>query len=261
MPFLNRNSNAEINYLVEGSGDLDILLFNGASLNLEFWGSLAQELTAIGRVLRFDQRNAGQTRFEGSFSLNTVAADAATLMKDQGSERVIAIGHAWGGRVAQVFARDYPHLLSKLVICANGGQFPPIDTSVIDQALREARRSGDRSAWESAYEARWCAKGFRDRAPERFQEVADLGWNSRANKAASWDPKVSPSSSYWGTATVPTLLIYGEEDKNGTPKNAEDLHQRIRNSELIMLSNAGHFVIREQEEQVLEAITTFANKK
>ncbi|XOV90660.1 MAG: alpha/beta fold hydrolase [Pseudomonadota bacterium] len=53
-------------------------------------------------------------------------------------------------------------------------------------------------------------------------------------------------------------MIYGEEDKNGTPKNAADLHGRLPDSTLLMLPNAGHFVIREKEDEVLDAISGFA---
>ena len=74
--------------------------------------------------MRLDQRNAGATRASGSFSLLDVAADAAALLDHLKIERAIVAGHAWGGRVAQVFARDYPHRVTGLVICGTGGQFP-----------------------------------------------------------------------------------------------------------------------------------------
>lgn len=260
MPHHTRNDSVEINYQVQGEGPDTYLLFNGASLTIAFWGSLATRLAESGRVIRFDQRNAGETRFVGDFTLNDVAADVASLLAALECEKVIAIGHAWGGRAAQVFARDYPHLVKALVICANGGQFPPRDTKQIDQRLREARVAGDRDAWERAYEARWCGAGFAARDPDRFREVADLGWNGTARRDARWNSSVSPSASYWGTATVPCLLIYGEEDKNGTPENAEDLLRRLPDAELLMLPGAGHFVIREQEDRVLDAITQFASK-
>ena len=260
MPFLTRTTTADIHYVVEGDGPDTFLLFNGASLNLAFWGSLATRLASVGRVIRFDQRNAGKTRFEGTFSLNDVAADAAALMAEAHCDQAVVIGHAWGGRAAQVFARDYPHLVRGLVICANGGQFPPRETSTIDEQLRGARKSGDRAAWEQAYEARWCGQGFAERDPERFKEVADLGWQSVPNRTAKWDAKVSPSESYWGTTKAPCLLIYGDEDKNGTPENANDLHRRIEKSELVMLKNAGHFVVREQEDKVFDAIRGFTGR-
>ena len=66
-----------IHYRLDGEHGPLLLLFNGAGLPLTFWGSLAQRLAQYCRVLRFDQRNAGRTEFEGNFSLLDTAADAA----------------------------------------------------------------------------------------------------------------------------------------------------------------------------------------
>ena len=76
---------------------------------------------------------------------------------------------------------------------------------------------------------------------------------------ATWDMRIAPSSSYWGSARVPTLLIYGTEDGNGTRQNAEDLARRIPGARLHFIDQAGHFVIREQPGQVLALMRAFAN--
>ncbi|MBI4768473.1 MAG: alpha/beta fold hydrolase [Deltaproteobacteria bacterium] len=73
------------------------MLFNGATLPLQFWDPVARDLAIQDRVLRLDQRNAGDTRASGSFSLLDVAADAAALLDHLQIERVIVAGHAWGG--------------------------------------------------------------------------------------------------------------------------------------------------------------------
>ena len=40
----------ELNYQLEGDGDVTFLLFNGNSLSLEFWGSFADKLATRARV-------------------------------------------------------------------------------------------------------------------------------------------------------------------------------------------------------------------
>jgi pimeloyl-ACP methyl ester carboxylesterase len=155
-----------------------------------------------------------------------------------------------------VFARDYPHLVAGLVICGTGGQFPPDDLGDWPQQLRAARKSGDREAWETALEAMFCGAGFRQRAPESFRFIADACWPPAVARGR-WDSRVTPSDSYWGSAKCPSLLIYGGQDKNGTPKNARDLQSRL-DGELHMFDDAGHFVVREREAEVAGLITRFA---
>ncbi len=250
-------SSLTLNYDTIGEGDNDFLLFNGGTLPLEFWGPFAQDLAKLGRVVRFDQRNAGRTRFEGSFTLGDTAADATALLDHLSIERAIVIGHAWGGRAAQVFARDFPERLSHLVILGTGGQLPPVDMSDVMRRTREAIQAGNREAWAPLFEQLWFAAGFAEREPEAFQAVTDLMWTYRPPRTAQWDAKAYPSPSYWGTAQLPTLLIYGNEDKNGTPENANDLLQRLPDARLVMVEGAGHFVVREDPQRILSELRLF----
>jgi 3-oxoadipate enol-lactonase len=252
----------QLAYRVDGHGSACWLLFNGASLPMQFWDGLADGLAQDATVVRMDQRNVGATRAEGPFSLLDVAADAAALLDHLEIEQVIVAGHAWGGRVAQVFARDYPHRVAGLVICGTGGQFPATVPPMVMQQLREASRARDRPRWEAALEAAFCAKGFSARQPAAFRALSDLQWGQLASQperaSASWDMRIAPSPSYWGSARAPALLVYGSEDGNGTAANANDLAARLPGSKLRFIEQAGHFVIREQPDQVLALMREFA---
>jgi pimeloyl-ACP methyl ester carboxylesterase len=146
------------------------------------------------------------------------------------------------------------------VICGTGGQFPPSVDAAELKSLNEATRSGDRTAWETSVEAVYCAPGFSARDPQTFAGVCDAIWDHPPPRGIRWDPRVSPSPSYWGLARIPTLLIYGRHDRFGTPENAADLHQRIPRSRLVTFEDAGHFVIREAEERVAAEIGRFIDE-
>lgn len=228
-----------------------------STLPLEFWGPLAEKLSTIGRVICFDQRNAGGTQFEGEFTLGDVASDATRVLSHLGVQQAIVIGHAWGGRVAQVFARDFPDCVSHLVIIGTGGQFPPVDMSETAALAQQARKRDDRTTWEHYFEKQWFGAGFANREPMVFHEVTELLWHYHPPRLARWNARAYPSGGYWGSAKMPTLLIYGSEDKNGTPENAADLEQRLSHSRLLMIEGTGHFVVREAPDRILVAISEF----
>jgi pimeloyl-ACP methyl ester carboxylesterase len=64
------------------------------------------------------------------------------------------------------------------------------------------------------------------------------------------------------TITVPTLLIYGDQDQR-SPADVVgvDLHARIPGSELLVIQAAGHMVNLEQPEAFNAAIRRFAHER
>jgi len=64
------------------------------------------------------------------------------------------------------------------------------------------------------------------------------------------------------TITVPTLLIYGDQDQR-SPADVvgTDLHARIPGSELLVIAAAGHLVNLEQPDAFNSAIRVFAHKR
>lgn len=252
---LNIEQSVDINFVDDHHANLNadqpsLLFFNGATLPLAFWDPIVERLQAHYRCIRFDQRNAGATRFAGTFTLNDIAADAARLLDHLAVTEVVAIGHAWGGRVAQVFARDYPHLVRAMMVCGTGGQLPAVTDPQTLKAMRHAAKVGDRGAWEDALHETFCGAGFREREPQVFAALSEVLWSQPPHADAVWDAAVTPSSSYWGSTRLPTLLLYGTEDKNGTPDNARDLAAKVPGAELEFFAHAGHFVIREAADPV-----------
>ncbi len=268
MAVLEVSQQVRLHWRVDGAGPRTWLLFNGASLALSFWDPIALALARTDRVLRLDARNAGGTQASGEFSLLDLAADAARLLDhlgvDTGSQRLLVAGHAFGGRVAQVFARDWPHRVRGLAICGTGGQVPATVPGEGLERMREAARVNDRAGWALALEAAYCAPGFARRDPAAFEALVADQWDAlqarraNADSGARWDPRIAPSPSYWGTARVPALLVYGTEDRNGTRENALDLQQRIPGARLHFVADAGHFVIRERPAEVLAHLQAFA---
>ncbi|MEM7018909.1 MAG: alpha/beta hydrolase [Pseudomonadota bacterium] len=260
MADLNLSHTLSIRYQVDGDAPSTFLLFNGASLPLEFWDPVVERLADKHRVIRFDARNGHGSQFEGHFSLLDTAADVGALLDHLEVESVIAAGHAWGGRAAQVFARDYPHRLKALAVCGTGGQFPARVSRETMTALRDTRKQNDFEAWCDPMLDAYCHAGFRDRAPDDFVATMKLIWELGPNAKARWDASIAPSPSYWGTATVPVSLLYGTADLFGTPENAKELAKRLPDAELIFTEEAGHFIVREQPEFLAESLLAFAAK-
>jgi pimeloyl-ACP methyl ester carboxylesterase len=57
---------------------------------------------------------------------------------------------------------------------------------------------------------------------------------------------------------IPTLILFGEHDKVVPPANAELLSEKIANSKVVILPNAGHFFPIEIPEAAARAVIDFA---
>lgn len=68
-------------------------------------------------------------------------------------------------------------------------------------------------------------------------------------------------SEYASKITIPTLLIWGRQDASTPLIQAEMIHDRIEDSQLDIVNGAGHFVHREQPENVAAFITQFLDKR
>ena len=60
-----------------------------------------------------------------------------------------------------------------------------------------------------------------------------------------------------GKINTPTLIIVGDEDTATVPAKSERMHERIKNSKLVVIKNAGHSSSIEEPEQVNKAVEEF----
>jgi len=244
-------------YRLDGAGTRTFLLFNGAGCTTETWGELAEWLAELGTVVRFDARGSGKTDLpEEPYTLETLAEDGRSLMDHLQIDRAILIGHAFGGRVAQIFTRDHAERSSALILCGTGGLFPPKTEPPLPHASREEN-------WLRMF----CGRRFRKEQPEQARRLVHEAFALPASPGAGEYRRkaieATPAPTYWGTTpdSVPVLLLYGTEDRFGHAENAHDLAGRLPKSRLVFVPAAGHFAIREKPQRILTEIKRFLKEK
>lgn len=234
-----------IHTVVEGDGERTFLLLNGAGQSLHTWDHVVPELRSAGRVIRFDVPGVGGSPSpDAAYSFEELGQAAMELVERNRTGQLILVGHAWGARAAQVMARDFD--VAGVVIGSGGGKFPPLAVPEDMRSLYDL----DADEWGQRFERAYCAPGFSARDPERadwlFQLVRETPVDRSVVTAAM---ERSPVDTYWGQFECPTLLLYGADDLVGHPEHAEDLHRSLRDSTLVYIEQAGHFVVAEQGER------------
>src|SRR5262249_10247837 len=82
-----------------------------------------------------------------------------------------------------------------------------------------------------------------------MESLARVGWNPYLH-----NPKLHDRL---GRIRIPTLLMWGEQDKIIPPAYAHAFHEAIPNSELVFIKNCGHLPIVEQPEAFVEHVVGF----
>jgi 2-(acetamidomethylene)succinate hydrolase len=101
-----------------GTGTNLVLLHGSGSYGLQ-WEWVADYLDERFHVFALDQRGHGDSgRPDGEYSAEEGAEDVHQFVETLGLGQIVIAGNSLGGRVAQVFAADYPQQCTAAVILA-----------------------------------------------------------------------------------------------------------------------------------------------
>jgi pimeloyl-ACP methyl ester carboxylesterase len=190
-------------------------------------------------------------------------------MTTMGIEKAVVAGQSLGGTVALEFALDFPELTAGLVLIAAGG-YPRGETPAALNLLAFRPANAILMSF-SSYP--FGVKAFfpylyRDPAPfardaAQVAEICDINRTPNARAAFYWMQRglnfdfALPDANRIKSVAVPTLMVWGREDRVTDVRNAARFKQDIAGSQLVIIDDAGHMVHEEKPETVNHVITSF----
>ena len=268
-----------LNVLQDGpeDGKLVILLHGFPEFSYG-WRKQIPALASAGyRVWAPDQRGynlSDKPDGMAAYNLDELADDVIGLIDAAGEKQAYLVGHDWGAAVAWWVAARHPDRLEKLVILnvPHGAvmqrnlrgnfsqmrkswymffyQLPWLPEVVARQrnwkmmidALRNTSRPGTFTAEDlEQYRQAWSR-------PKAFHSM--LNWYRAMMQRP---PKAPPR----GRIRVPTLMIWGAQDKFLGREMAQPSIDLCKDGKLVFLEEATHWVQHEEAEQVNQLIASF----
>src|SRR5215468_8315878 len=94
---------------VRGKGDTALVFLHGWCGDREYWKNQADAFAADYRVVTFDQAGHGESgKDRKAWTVNSLAGDFESVVKELGLKRVILVGHSMGGSIALLAAKRMP---------------------------------------------------------------------------------------------------------------------------------------------------------
>ena len=129
----------KVEYLMVGKGTNVVVIVPGMGCSIYSWLNVVDEIKKDAKVIVFHRSGLGNTDLhpKGN-STETACEDLNNLMKVlQISEKVILVGHSYGGICVQHFARLYPNKVKALVLVDSSSmdayKFNELDIPVADE--------------------------------------------------------------------------------------------------------------------------------
>jgi pimeloyl-ACP methyl ester carboxylesterase len=225
-----------------------LVFVHGSGDNRHAW-RLQTEYFGKGQAFAIDLPGHGERvdTLPAEVTVQDYAREVYKIVKDELKlERPVIVGHSLGGAIALMMALEYGNELSGLILIGTGARL-----RVHPTFLTEALQSPD-VARRHLIEI--CV------IPEHIpaltdailqeQEMPETGILYRDLKACDMFDVISQLQEI----TLPTLIICGSEDRLTPPKYSQFLFDKITGAKLHIIPDAGHYVMREQEEMVNRAI-------
>lgn len=237
----------KINYFKQGNGDELVVFLHG-------WGAGSELLTPVApyfdtnkyTLLFIDFPPFGKSsKPKETWTMQDYFALTKDIIKSQQKEKTYnklnIISHSFGGRVAILLASSGEINVDRLVLIGAAGIKP--------------KRSLD------YYFKVFKYKMLKKLSPEKASKMGSNDYKllptimkSTFLNIVNTDLSISSKS-----ITCKTLIIYGKNDQETPIYMAKKLHKNIKNSQLVIIENAGHFVYLEQPTIVQKYVSLFLN--
>src|SRR4051812_48341350 len=250
-------------------GGIPVVFFVHLAATLDNWDPRIVDAIAKNRhVITFDQRGVGASTGQIAGTIEEAADHAYEFVTALGLSKIDIFSFSMGGFIAQDLIVKHPDLVRKLVLTGTGPRGGKDIEKVVGvtywDILRATLTRSDpkeflffnrNTAGKAAGKA--FVKRLQERALDRDQEISIKALRTQL-KAIQKFGRSAPSD--LSMITQPTLIANGDHDRMVPSVLSEDLHRRIKGSELIIYPNSGHGGIFQFHDKFAPAAIEFLNR-
>ena len=242
-----------INYSDSGSGDL-VLLLHGWGSNIELFASMIEVISKKYRVIAPDMPGFGLSdEPKEPWCVDDYVDFILKFLEDFDFEKLIVLGHSFGGRVIiKMASRELPFEIDKVILVDSAGVKPE---KTMAQKIRQRKYKMGRKVLESAP----VSALFPD-ALEKFRRShgsADYNSATPVMRQTLVKTVNEDLKDLMPNMKMPVLLVWGENDDATPLSDAKIMESLMPESGLVTLKGAGHYSFLEQQFTFNKVLASF----
>ena len=230
-------------------GGIPVVFFVHLAATLDNWDPRIVDPIAAGRhVITFDNRGVGASTGSVPGSVEEMADDAYTFIMALGFDKIDIFSFSLGGFIAQDLVVKHSELVRKLVLSGTGPRggkdidkvvgvtyWDILRATLTRQDPKEFLFFNRNAAGKPA--ARAFVQRLQERTVDRDADIKVRAFQTQL-KAIQKFGRSAPAD--LSKLTQPTLIANGDNDRMVPSVLSEDLHRRIKGSELVIYPDSGH---------------------
>ena len=230
-------------------GGIPVVFFVHLAGNLDNWDPRIIDPIAEHRhVITFDNKGVGASTGSVPGTIEEAADDAYTFIKALDFDLIDVFSFSMGGMIAQDLVLKHPDLVRKLVLTGTGPRGGKdidkvVGTTYWDILRATLTRSDPKEFlfFNRNATGKLAGKAFikrlQERTVDRDKAMSVEGFQTQLNAIQRFG-RSAPSD--LSAITQPTLIANGDNDRMVPTVLSEDLHRRIKGSELVIYPDSGH---------------------
>jgi len=236
---INSNDSNTVIIFIHGSGGDSNTWQNQFKMSNDY-SIIALDLPSHGKSEKFD-----------NLSLDLYVDVLKTLVNSLNYERIFVCGHSLGGAIIQSYYFLYPSDLTALILMSTGAKLR------VSPAILESLKK-DYEVYLKNLNNVAFSKNTTNNIIEEYQDKS----SSIGAEVTYQDFKICDNFDTLEKTNLinaPCLIICGIDDKLTPVKYSRYFNEKIENSKLVLVEDAGHMVMLEKYEEVNSFIIKFIN--
>jgi 3-oxoadipate enol-lactonase len=244
-------------YFIEQGSGSPLLLIHGLMVTGEMFEPALDLFATTHRVIVPDLRGHGRSRaLPPPYTARRLAADLARLLQHLGVASTAILGYSQGGAIAQQFALDYPTQCNRLVLAYTYAYNMATPREWVEGHVTPflLRLLGPRRFAEFV-----VSQGAKELDKDRAAWLVNLmASQDRPLMVAAWKETMAfDGRRRLAEIACPTLVVAGLKDRAVPMRHAWMLHDGIGDSQLSVISGAGHTLIWTHSDEFMKVTEHF----